>query len=69
MNYWLADNLDRAENSTLHMLIGALQAWDEFGKHITPQDVLEYIEKTTQAQEQWYDEHFPDKARRKAETA
>lgn len=61
-NYWLSDNREMAEQSTLHMLIGRLEGMKEYGKEPTCNELLSWIEETINKQEARLNERFPDKA-------
>lgn len=63
MNYWLADNRDQAEKNTLHRLIGYLQVMEEETLPVNAHDILAYIGRVAEEEEQRLNECFPDKAR------
>lgn len=63
MNYWSADNYDVAQQSTLNMVIGYLNAMVEHDVEVTAEEMLRYIKEKLQENEARLNERFPKKAR------
>lgn len=63
MNYWLADNYDVAQQNTLNMVIGYLNATVEHGAEVTAEKMLRYIKEKLRDEETRLNERFPKKAR------
>lgn len=62
MNYWLADNEQRADENVLHMLIGHLRSEVQFKKKVSPASLLDLIQVMQKSELERLNEAFPDKA-------
>lgn len=60
--YWLIDNMERAEYYTLCMLTGMLEYRQEKALPVTAKEILQYIEEHIRTEEARLNERYPAKA-------